>query len=552
MQVLRIVLVSPSDVANEREIVKSVVNDVNTTCGRFFNILLELHRWEDVPPGLHEHGAQGQIDHYLGIERADLVIGVFWRRFGTAITAGGETGSEHEIRNAYRSWSSSSRPNIMLYFNRAGVSHESSAEMAQAIGVNKFREDFQPHGLVKEYVDVSDFAIKIRNDLTTIVSQTAAARVRPGNIPCAMTVIPKTIRAEGVTELLGEVRFSFARQPHLETMEIDIEVLLNTNITNGIDSHGEATDAILLVEPDQSTSNAREVIRGRVTRLNGLRFASVTLRPKGTEGVVQIRALGIRANASLLGATAPVMMFAKIESTNGPNVSILNPQATVGNCYPSLMFGVANPRLFRQEVGANPEFAVGRSSSLEVDIEWTFSETFPFAFKNRLEESVTGTYGGTITEPALIPHRGTLLGIMFQGIPDGVRLYVTLSNFTETYEKPSIRLAREPSDTGHVRSDKGDMALIPVNGSIAFAVWEWIGDNRPSPWVASHVTVGFAVVAAPGRAARGVVAASANFCPLSTSPTASGVAPVPRFVQPYTSMNVFAFHPDPTSEAGLG
>jgi hypothetical protein len=48
---------------------------------------LEVHRWEtDSYPGFHPEGPQGLIDPILKIEDCDILIGIFWRRFGTPTT----------------------------------------------------------------------------------------------------------------------------------------------------------------------------------------------------------------------------------------------------------------------------------------------------------------------------------------------------------------------------------------------------------------------------------------------------------------------------------
>ena len=72
-------------------------------------------RWEaDTHPGFHALGPLGLVDEVLEIERADLLIGIFWHRLGTP-TADGMTGAEHEFRKAYLSWQSTRRPEIMVY-----------------------------------------------------------------------------------------------------------------------------------------------------------------------------------------------------------------------------------------------------------------------------------------------------------------------------------------------------------------------------------------------------------------------------------------------------
>ena len=61
-------------------------------------------------------GPQGLIDPILRIEDGDVLLGIFWKRFGTPTTDAG-SGTEHEFLRAYASWQQHRRPQIMAYFN---------------------------------------------------------------------------------------------------------------------------------------------------------------------------------------------------------------------------------------------------------------------------------------------------------------------------------------------------------------------------------------------------------------------------------------------------
>lgn len=50
---------------------------------------------------LDSEGPQAVVNKDMPVERHDIVIGIFWMRFGTPIPEeGGQTGSEYEIRRA--------------------------------------------------------------------------------------------------------------------------------------------------------------------------------------------------------------------------------------------------------------------------------------------------------------------------------------------------------------------------------------------------------------------------------------------------------------------
>ena len=153
----RAVLASPSDVQNEREIVRGVIDRMNRETANPAGLHVELVRWEThVAPGFHPAGPPGRIDPVLRIEEADLFIGIFWRTFGTP-THDGTTGTEHEFNMAYQSWKQFQRPQIMFYFNDESYKPRNSTEATQWAKVLEFKERFPSEGLWWNYAGESQF-----------------------------------------------------------------------------------------------------------------------------------------------------------------------------------------------------------------------------------------------------------------------------------------------------------------------------------------------------------------------------------------------------------
>ncbi len=81
---IRVVVVSPGDVGEERAVVQTIGDELNRTVAAERRCRLSVWRWEtDARPGLHLEGPQGLIDEEMSIEDADIVVGIFWKRFGT-------------------------------------------------------------------------------------------------------------------------------------------------------------------------------------------------------------------------------------------------------------------------------------------------------------------------------------------------------------------------------------------------------------------------------------------------------------------------------------
>lgn len=108
--ILRIVVASPGDVQAERDALPAVIDELNRGIAKARGLSLELTRWEtDSHPGFHAQGPQGLIDPILRIEDCDVLIGIFWKRFGTP-THDAQSGAEHEFKTAYEAWKQNRRP----------------------------------------------------------------------------------------------------------------------------------------------------------------------------------------------------------------------------------------------------------------------------------------------------------------------------------------------------------------------------------------------------------------------------------------------------------
>jgi hypothetical protein len=110
------VVASPADVAAERTKVTMVVNELNHSLPDDRGLILEARLWEtDSYPGFHTEGPQGLIDAQLRIPDCDLLVGIFWKRFGTPTRDAG-SGTQHEFRLAYETWQKNGKPQVMVYF----------------------------------------------------------------------------------------------------------------------------------------------------------------------------------------------------------------------------------------------------------------------------------------------------------------------------------------------------------------------------------------------------------------------------------------------------
>jgi hypothetical protein len=168
-RILRIVVASPGDVIGERNAVAAVTDYLNKGIANDRGLKLEVSRWEtDAYPRFHAEGPQGGIDEALRIEDCDVLIGIFWKRFGTPVK-NAKSGTEHELFLAYNNWKNKGRPQIMCYFKKQPSFPDSKKEAEQWGRVIEFQQNFPKEGLWWEYRSKSHFEKLLREHLTHFI-----------------------------------------------------------------------------------------------------------------------------------------------------------------------------------------------------------------------------------------------------------------------------------------------------------------------------------------------------------------------------------------------
>jgi hypothetical protein len=169
VSVLRVVVASPGDVQSERDLVPEVLEQLNRSICRDRGIHLKAVRWEtDAYPGFNQTGPQGLIDPILQIEDCELLIGIFWTRFGSPVQSA-ESGTEYEIRRAFESWKTNGRPQMMVYFNQRNYKPKTKKDTDQWGSVLDFKDKFPDQGLCWQYTGKAQFKELLLTHLTNYV-----------------------------------------------------------------------------------------------------------------------------------------------------------------------------------------------------------------------------------------------------------------------------------------------------------------------------------------------------------------------------------------------
>lgn len=166
---LRIFVASPKDVADERDRLERVVNQLNASAALDNGLHLELMRWEKkCHPGV---GTSGQAVVNSQIGTYDLFVGILWNRLGTP-TGRAESGTREEFDRAYAQWRRDrSSLEIWFYFSEQPFNPKSHEELDQKGKVLDFRQELEnDKGLLTwSYNGPADFEEQIRGHLETYI-----------------------------------------------------------------------------------------------------------------------------------------------------------------------------------------------------------------------------------------------------------------------------------------------------------------------------------------------------------------------------------------------
>lgn len=167
VQSLNLIVASPGDVGPERDVMNKVVDKLNPILMSQFSLQLRLLRWEtDVYPAFHLLGPQGQVDEGLQIDECDIMVGIFWKKFGSPVKDA-KSGTEHELRRAYSAWKKSKgkRPQIMIYFKNKKFTCKDNNEKKQKALVDAYKKKLSAKALWWSFESELEFELLVQNHL---------------------------------------------------------------------------------------------------------------------------------------------------------------------------------------------------------------------------------------------------------------------------------------------------------------------------------------------------------------------------------------------------
>jgi hypothetical protein len=164
VRIIRLLLSSPGDVAEERERVAKAVFRFNQQSVEENGLFIKLVRWEDMAPQIGPK-AQAVINKQIG--QYHIFCGIMWNRFGTP-TEIAASGTKEEFDGAVTCWERDSRPWITFYFCDRPANFTTPEQLDQKRLVLEFRSQLNSKGVVRAFLTAAEFEDLVYEDLRRI------------------------------------------------------------------------------------------------------------------------------------------------------------------------------------------------------------------------------------------------------------------------------------------------------------------------------------------------------------------------------------------------
>jgi hypothetical protein len=239
--------------------------------------------------------------------------------------------------------------------------------------------------------------------------------------------VPPIVRAEGLTELVGDLVLNCAGGTPTATgaavPQANVQIFLNTNVTSRLVADPWSEALLMIDEPsstaqrycsvnggcavtgvgsdvgndtradgidyDDPAGTVANVYQGRQSGANSIVWLGVPIDPPGTNATRILRITNVRANANQLGVSStliPTQIVMFISVTGTTSVPINNPQQTVAFIQPGMTFSVRQVVTnYLQCVSFNSAAATDTSRTLNNGLGTVvrFAEGFASSFKRR-------------------------------------------------------------------------------------------------------------------------------------------------------------------------
>ena len=181
LSLVKLAFCGPSDVSKETEMATAIVTEWNLQHGEARGFWLKHQHWStDSHPDMSER-AQGVINRQM-IDDSDIIVAIFWSRFGTA-TGVANSGTEEEIRRGIQLGRK-----VMVYFSDLEPL-PSNADKVQVEKLWAFRRELQTRGLCWRFTSRDQFKREFARHLSLTLNEFHTSRSTPPANPESQSIV---------------------------------------------------------------------------------------------------------------------------------------------------------------------------------------------------------------------------------------------------------------------------------------------------------------------------------------------------------------------------
>lgn len=155
---------SPSDVPEERNIAKDVINRIDSTFRKMFGTSIEVIRWDDLSPLTQrssKYSLQDEIDDM--VKKCDIFILILYKRYGTVQNGYNIPNTEREINIVLERIDRDERVMLLTYFRKLQGNDDPGG---QEKGVVELRRRLDENNIWHfEYDDTVEFRENLTHDI---------------------------------------------------------------------------------------------------------------------------------------------------------------------------------------------------------------------------------------------------------------------------------------------------------------------------------------------------------------------------------------------------
>ena len=215
-EVLNILIASPSDVADERNVAERVILDWNASHLDRTGVMLHPVRWESHAYPASGSRPQGILNKQI-VESGDVLIGIFGYKLGTP-TGKAQSGTIEEIEEFRKAGK-----HVALYFSSADIPR--NADRSQLDALESYKKQRQKDTLYFEFED----AISLRNHLTRqlpMIVEEVRRKLKKSGVPMshARNVgVPLGSHVSAASDVIPTSRLPLLKSYAAEIEPLDVE-----------------------------------------------------------------------------------------------------------------------------------------------------------------------------------------------------------------------------------------------------------------------------------------------------------------------------------------